>query len=160
MGLDTFTIFINLVKGYDSVKHDIISTQKDGSSEKYIQWIEKLYSDFNIVLKIRKKEVRIRHGYGVQKKDNLAPVLFITVIQLIVEDIIIYIKKANVDTPEIKCTSNGSRVTNALEDNVVKGKYNIILKQYSIENLEEIYDKEESFHSQSCSYVLDYISIS
>ena len=67
MRIDTYTIFIDLVKAYDSAKYDIILLilKKMGALEKYAKWIEKLYSNFNILLKIGREEVIIRYGCKV-----------------------------------------------------------------------------------------------
>jgi len=81
MGVDTYTIFIDLVKAHDSMKHDIIllALRKMGAPEKYMKWIEKLYGNFDIILKIGREEVCIRYSYGVYQGDNLAPILFIVI---------------------------------------------------------------------------------
>ena len=81
-GIDTYAVFIDLVKAYDSIKHDIIyaSLEKMGAPKKFINWVEKLYKDCNVSLKIGKEEVIINYGYGVKQGDNLAPTLFIIVI--------------------------------------------------------------------------------
>ena len=59
--LETFIIFIDLVKAYDSIKHEIIliALKKIGAPDKFIQWVEKLYGDFNVILKVGKEEICI-----------------------------------------------------------------------------------------------------
>ena len=81
MGVDTYTMFIDLIKVYDSVKHDIIllALRKMGAPEKYMKWIEKLYGDFDVILKIGREEVCIRYGCRVCQGNNLVPILFIVI---------------------------------------------------------------------------------
>ena len=66
--LETFIIFIDLVKTYDSIKDEIILIvlKKMEASERFMQWIEKLYRDFNIILKVGKEEISIEYGCGVR----------------------------------------------------------------------------------------------
>ena len=66
--LETFIIFIDLVKVYDSIKHEIISIalKKIGAPDKFIQWVEKLYGDFNVILKVRKEEICIKYRCGIR----------------------------------------------------------------------------------------------
>ena len=68
IGVDIYTIFIVLVKAYNSVKHDIIllALRKMGAPKKYVKWIEKLYGNFDVILKIGREEVCIRYGCGVR----------------------------------------------------------------------------------------------
>ena len=65
--LETFIIFIDLVKACNSIKHKIISIalEKMGAPERFIQWVEKLYGDFNVILKVGKEEIIIEYGYGI-----------------------------------------------------------------------------------------------
>ena len=62
-GLDTYAVFIDLVKAYNSIKHDVISIalRKIGVLERYIKWVEKLYGDFEVVLKVGREEIAIKY---------------------------------------------------------------------------------------------------
>ena len=66
----------------------MIALYKIGALERYIKWVKKFYSDFEVILKIGKKEIAIKYRYGVRQGDNLPPMLFIIAMQLVVEDII------------------------------------------------------------------------
>ena len=83
--MDTYAVFIDLVKAYDSIKHNIISIalRKIRAPEKYIKWVEKLYGDFEVILKVSRDEIAIQYGYGIRQGDNLALTLFIIVMQLV-----------------------------------------------------------------------------
>ena len=80
--IDTHDIFIEVIKAQNSVKHDIIllTLLKIGAPEEYIKQIEKLYNNFNVMLKIGRKVVRNRYRCRVQQSDNLALMLFIITI--------------------------------------------------------------------------------
>ena len=122
MGLDTYAIFIDLVKAYDSVRHDVISfaLRKMGAPEKYVKWIEKLHRDFGVTLKIGREEIYIKYGCGVRQGDNLAPTLFIIVMQLVAEDIIRQLKEENVTIPSVRYNDSGSGVLRAYKPREVK----------------------------------------
>ena len=83
--LDTYCVFIDLVKAYDSIQHEIIdlAMRKMGAPTNLCKVVKKLYSDFNVVLKIGKVERKIPMGCGVRQGDNLAPTLFIMVMQMV-----------------------------------------------------------------------------
>ena len=83
-------MLIDVVKADNSIKHKIISIalKKMGALNWFIQWVEKLRSNFNAILKVGKEEISIEHGYGVRQGNNLAPTLFIIVMQLVAENII------------------------------------------------------------------------
>ena len=59
-----------------------------GVQERCIRWVEKLCGDFEAVLKVGREDIAIKYGYSVRQGNNLAPTLFIIVMQLVVEDII------------------------------------------------------------------------
>ena len=81
--LDTHVAFIDLVKAYDSVDHTVIYMvlHRIGVPSDLIAVIKKLYSDFHWTLKIGKASTAISSGCSVRQGDNLAPILFIIVMQ-------------------------------------------------------------------------------
>ena len=81
-----------------------------GVPERHVKWIKKLHGDFEVLLKIGKEHARTRHGCGVRQGENLAPALFIIVMQLTAEDIIESLKRAGVDAPKIRCNQNKNGV--------------------------------------------------
>ena len=56
-GVDTHAVFIDLIKACDSVKHEVISSTLKiiGAPERHIRWVEKLYGNFEVILKIGKE---------------------------------------------------------------------------------------------------------
>ena len=79
-------------------------------SERHAKCIEKLHGYFEVLLKIGKEVERIAHGSGVRQGDNLAPSLYIIVMQLTAEDIIEILKISGVDAPKIICDPNENGV--------------------------------------------------
>ena len=67
-GIDSHVIFIDLAKGYDIIKNEVtsLSLEEMGAPNKYIMWVAKLHRDFEVVLKIRREEISIKHGFGVR----------------------------------------------------------------------------------------------
>ena len=81
-----------------------------GAPERFIQWVKKLYRDFNIILKVGKEEIIIKYRCGIWQDNNLAPTLFIIAIQLVAENIINELIKVKIQLPSIKCSTNGEGV--------------------------------------------------
>ena len=50
-----------------------------------MKWVEKPCSDFSVVSKVGDVEMEIDYGYGVRQGDDLAPALFLCVMQLVAE---------------------------------------------------------------------------
>ena len=62
---------------------------------------------FEVILKVGIEEIIIKHGCRVVQGDNLAPMLFIFVTQLVNEDILIALKEAITSTPSVKYSRSG-----------------------------------------------------
>ena len=70
--------------------------------ERCVRWVKNLHGDFEVVIKIGREEVRIKHECRMRPGDNMAQPLFIIVMQLVAEDIIAHLKKVGVDLLKIK----------------------------------------------------------
>ena len=66
----------------------------------------KLHANFEVEVKVRKKKERFPYGCGVRQGDNLAPILFILVIQLVVESLAIEFRKHNINLPSMRVSSS------------------------------------------------------
>ena len=62
---------------------------------------------FEVILKVGIEEIIIKNGCRVVHGDNLAPTLFIVVMQLVTDDIVIALKEAITSTPSVKCSRSG-----------------------------------------------------
>ena len=85
--IDSWVVFVDLVKVFDSIHHEFMFKllQKYGIPNRPLQVIKKLYRDFKIQIKIGKCKNLIDYTTGVNQGDNLAPILFIIVMQFPVE---------------------------------------------------------------------------
>jgi hypothetical protein len=75
----SFVAFVNLVKAYDTVNHDLLLQvlEKYSAPPKFVAAIKKMYTDLKVVLKIDKEITEIVQSVGVRQGDNMAPVLFL-----------------------------------------------------------------------------------
>lgn len=78
-GLDTWALFINLVKAIDTANHNLLFhiLKKDGVSEVVISVIRRLYAASKVILQVGKELREILYGVGVKQGNNMAPVLFV-----------------------------------------------------------------------------------
>jgi hypothetical protein len=78
-GLDTWALFIDLVKAYDTADHDTLwkLLLHYGVPDTVVNVLRRLYTNFKIKFDIEGEKCEIDYGVGVQQGDNVAPVLFI-----------------------------------------------------------------------------------
>ena len=96
--MDTWVVFIDLVKAYDSIQHKVIDETLHIFGVPMIvrTWIKKLYNDSVVELKVGKFKHHIPYGCGVKQGDSVAPTLFIMVFQLAVMELSAEFKKNDV----------------------------------------------------------------
>ena len=84
---DPWVVFVGLSKVFVSIHHELMlkPLQTIGISNCSLQVIKKLYRDFKIQIKIGKCKNLIDYTTRVKQGDNLAPNLFIIVMQFLVE---------------------------------------------------------------------------
>eukprot|EP00978_Attheya_sp_CCMP212_P009820 scaffold23398_cov58-Attheya_sp.AAC.4 len=77
--VDTWVIFVNLVKAFDTVDHSLVFEflKRYGILENLIKVIVKMYKGSTVILKSGQKMREIPYEIGVKQGDNMAPVLFI-----------------------------------------------------------------------------------
>ena len=78
-GKDTWAVFVDLVKAFDTADHSLLFAilKKYGIPDSLISVIEKMYKDSIVSFKIGSESRDIKYGIGVKQGDNMAPVLFI-----------------------------------------------------------------------------------
>lgn len=105
--LDTWVIFVDLVKAYDSIQHKLIDETLAifGVPSDIRSWVRKLYNGSTVKLKVGKIESLIAYGCGVKQGDSLAPLLFIMVVQLAAETLDIEFKKHNIKILDVYVTT-------------------------------------------------------
>ena len=86
-GKDTWLVFVDLVKAFDSVPRDGLFKilEKIGVPEHLLIIIKDLQKDFFVKLKVGEDDIEIPSTVGVKQGDNLAPVLFLFAIQACME---------------------------------------------------------------------------
>ena len=79
--LETFVVFADLVKAFDTSDHSLIVDilHKYGAPPKICSAIRRLYTDLHVTLKIGKESTDIDQTVGVRQGDNLSPVVFLFV---------------------------------------------------------------------------------
>jgi len=83
----SWVVFVDLVKDFDSIHHELMFKLLKTFifPNRPLQVIKKLYNDFKIQIKIGKCKNLIDYTTGVKQGYNLAPILFIIVMQFLAE---------------------------------------------------------------------------
>jgi hypothetical protein len=88
-GKETYALFIDIVKAFDSVNHKALYAilGKFGIPEELIKIIKKkkMYTGCSVQIKVGKEKREIEYTSGVQQGDNMAGILFLFVIQAATE---------------------------------------------------------------------------
>ena len=86
-GQDTYEIFLDLVKAFDTVNRELllIILGLYGIPQELIDIIAKLYTDVFVKLDIDGVKEIIESFTGVKQGDNLAPILFLYVMQAVLD---------------------------------------------------------------------------
>ncbi|KAL7531695.1 hypothetical protein ACHAWF_003870, partial [Thalassiosira exigua] len=73
--LDTFVVFADLVKAFDTSNHELMIDilERYGAPPKFCNAIQRLYDNLKVVLKIGKEKAEIGQGVGIRQRDNLSP---------------------------------------------------------------------------------------
>ena len=76
-----------LIKVFDSMNHDLLfkHLEKFGIPDRVIMVFKNLYKQFKIMLTVGKCVTFVDYSTGVKQGDNLAPILFIIVMQFLTE---------------------------------------------------------------------------
>ena len=86
-GEDSWVLFVDLVKAFDSVPRDgmLAILQKFGIKGKMWEWIANCYTDVTVKATVEGESITFSSDTGVKQGDNLSPVLFLFVIQAFIE---------------------------------------------------------------------------
>jgi hypothetical protein len=81
--LDSHVLFVDLIKAFDMANHELLFAllEKFGAPHTLVEPIRKLHRDFKLKFKIGRKEVLIDYLTGVKQSDNIAPALFLFLMQ-------------------------------------------------------------------------------
>ena len=83
----TWVVFVDLIKAFDSINHELLFKllEKFRLPDRVIMVIKNLYKHFKIKLTVGKCVNFVDYSTGVKQGDNLAPILFIIVMQFLAE---------------------------------------------------------------------------
>ena len=86
-GLATYTLFVDLVKAFNMVNHSLLIKVlfKHGIPPTMCRTIAKLYENCKVQLKAGKSMCEIDYKTGIQQGDNMAPILFLFIMQSVME---------------------------------------------------------------------------
>jgi hypothetical protein len=86
-GLESYAVFVDLVKAFDTVNHQLLYLilAKYGLPPPIIEAVKKLYRDCKVKIKVGSKATEIEYTTGVHQGDNMSPVLFLYVMHAFLE---------------------------------------------------------------------------
>ena len=81
--LPTWALFVDLVKAFDTVNHELLFAllERYGAPKTLADAVRRMYTDMHVKLQVGKEEHDIPYTVGVQQGDNMAPILFLFVMQ-------------------------------------------------------------------------------
>jgi hypothetical protein len=81
--LDSHVLFVDLIKAFDTANHEMLFAllKKFGAPTSLVEPIRKLHRDFKLKFKVGSKEALIEYSTGVKQGDNIAPALFLFLMQ-------------------------------------------------------------------------------
>ena len=96
--LPTWGLFLDLVKAYDTIQHELLfkALGRMGVPPVMLRTIMTLYQDFTLIINLRRSKAEIPYSVGVKQGDNMAPLLFIIVMQCVIEALEPVLAKYNV----------------------------------------------------------------
>jgi hypothetical protein len=96
-GLETYALFVALVKAFDTVQHPLLfgTLSRYGVPEPLIKVVKKMFKDCSISYKLDSDTINIPYKTGVQQGDNASPVLFAYIMQAFLDTLKTHIKPPN-----------------------------------------------------------------
>jgi hypothetical protein len=87
--LPTYVLFVDLVKAYDTVDHELLFEilERYGAYPKFVSAVRRLYDSLINKVVIGSERTEIEQTVGVRQGDNLSPVLFLFVMSAFAESL-------------------------------------------------------------------------
>jgi hypothetical protein len=122
--LPTWAQHVDLVKAFNTANHELLFKllSKFGVPDLLVDVIRRLHHDTEIKIKVGKEERTIPYSVGVKQGDNMAPVLFLFLMQAMAEALEGDWKENDIDMPQFRHfkKTNGGRLLG--QDWKAKGK--------------------------------------
>lgn len=101
-GLDTWVLFVDLVKAFDSIDRHLLYDilLRFGAPRHLVDKVRMLHSNVSATFSIEDVERVVTSEVGVKQGDTLAPVLFLFVMQAAFETLLPKMKEAGINAPE------------------------------------------------------------
>jgi hypothetical protein len=95
---------VDLVKAFDTANHELLFKllKKFGVPDHLVDVVRRLYHDTEIKLKVGKEERTIPHSVGVKQGDNMAPALFLFLMQAMAEALEKEWTECDIDVPQFR----------------------------------------------------------
>jgi hypothetical protein len=86
-GIDTYVLYVDLVKAYDTVHHALLFgiLKKYGIPQKLVEVVDIMYTDCKVHVQLGNEKQTIDYLTGVQQGDNVVSVLFIFIMLIVSE---------------------------------------------------------------------------
>ena len=77
--LDSYVLFVDLIKAFDTANHDLLFSllAKYGAPPALVSAISRMHADFQLKFTLGKTEATVPYTVGVRQGDNMAPILFL-----------------------------------------------------------------------------------
>jgi hypothetical protein len=85
--LPTWALFVDLVKAFDTVNHELLFQllARYGVPANLVNAVRRMYNNVRVKLQVGKEKMFVPYTIGVQQGDNMAPVLFVFLMQAFAE---------------------------------------------------------------------------
>lgn len=105
-GLDTWVLFVDLVKAFDSIDRPLLFDilLRFGVPQHLVDKVKMLHSNVSATFTIEDIERVVKSEVGVKQGDTLAPVLFLFVMQAAFETLLPRFEEAGIHMPEFLTT--------------------------------------------------------
>ena len=105
--LESYVIFADLVKAYDTTIHDLLVEvlERYGAPPKICSVVRRLYTDLKVLVNLNGCKAEIEQSVGVRQGDNLSPVLFLFMISAFAESLEIEWRNEGLETAKFTRTT-------------------------------------------------------
>jgi hypothetical protein len=127
-GLELYAIFIDLVKAFDTVQHDLLCKilNKYGLPDNLVKNVAKLYRNCTVKIKVGKSYADFDYTTGVHQGGKMSPVLFLFIIPAFLDTLKLEMKPASFSYfPENKNGNAGTAKGRLINQNVQTSSYNL-----------------------------------